>query len=46
LSWTHVLVGWPYYWDTGTHFTSQVYTLFNQQLFRLLHVLSLTSAGQ
>jgi hypothetical protein len=43
LSWTYVLAGWPFYWDKGTHFTSHVYTLFNQQLFRLLHDLSLNS---
>lgn len=37
LSWTHVLVGFPYYWDYGTHFSSHVNALFNQQLFHLLH---------
>jgi hypothetical protein len=26
----------PYYCDYGTHFTSMVYTLFNQQLLKLL----------
>jgi hypothetical protein len=37
LSWSYVLVMWPYYFDYGTHFTSQVYTLFNQQLLRILN---------
>jgi hypothetical protein len=36
LSWTYVLVMQPYYCDYGTHFMSMVYTLFNQQLLKLL----------
>lgn len=40
LIWTNVLSGWPYYLDSQ-HFNSHLYTLFNQQLFRLLKDLEL-----